>query len=631
MPEENKNIPSPKEEKLEYLQREEIVTMQKDIKKMRESEAEKERERIAGIGLEAKKPKIKPEEKIAEKPEEVLIPKPPKKPPSSRKFLARLGIMLILVLFCWGFYQASKFIPQFWQKKPPPEIIKEEELPPISIPLPLILVEKTQTSEISKNEEIPEVISQLMKEELTEGNLSRVVIKNLTENRLVSLADISQVFQIEVPEGLFQKLESDFSLTIFSQKEGKRIALIAKVKEKEGLADLLKSWEEKISKEGISVSGQKIQTLSPSFKTSFFEKLPIRYLTVSKQDLGICYIFFDDYLVITNSFESIKKSITKIKEIEKIGQVFIVGFEGTEITPQLEEFFKKYKPGGVLLLSKNIENKDQLKALISGLKELSLNETGLPLLVAVDQEGGLISRIEFLAEKTSQSEISNSQTAYQIGLNRGKELKELGINLNLAPLLDFSQEGDFIFSRSFQTTTPATIGELAKALILGQNSAKILTAIKHFPGYSGITFNPEDELAVLETIPEISQFKKALEAKPDFVMTSNVIYKEIDENLPFTFSSSSIQFLKDNLGSEILIISDDLAQDSLLKKFSLKEIVSKSIPTGVDIMIFSGYKVPVEQGLDAFFEAVKNNEIPEAKILETIAKIIQFKQKSLLP
>ena len=352
-------------------------------------------------------------------------------------------------------------------------------------------------------------------------------------------------------------------------------------------------------------------------------------MTISKIDLGICYALFDDYLIFANSFGSIQKVIENLKNQialkEKVGQLFIVGFEEKTITPQFKEFFKKYKPGGVLLLSKNIEDEEQLKSLTSGLQALSLEETGFPLLIAVDQEGEPMSRIGFLEEKTGQSEIESTTTAFQIGQNRGQELKELGINLNLAPVLDLTQEGDFLFSRSFQKP-PERIGELTKALISGQKTAGILTAVKHFPGYSGISFNPEEELAVLEKIPEISQFKKAMDANPEIIMVSNVIYQEIDSSWPFTLSSTSIQFLKTNLNSEILIISDDLDQNSLLENYSLEEIMIKPIQAGVDILIFSGWRLPVEQGLDAFWEAVKNKEISETRINEAASRIIEIKQ-----
>jgi len=229
-----------------------------------------------------------------------------------------------------------------------------------------------------------------------------------------------------------------------------------------------------------------------------------------------------------------------------------------------------------------------------------------------------------LEEKTAQSAINSTDDAYRIGLKRGEELKELGVNMNLAPLLDYMQSGNFYFNRCFQKS-PLLSGNLGKSLILGQKEAGILTAIKHFPGYVGISFNPEAKLATIST-PEISQFKQAMEAEPELIMVSNAVYTNIDPSLPLTFSDKGVLYLKNNLGSEALVVSDDLAQTSLLDEFSLKEIVTKPIEAGVDILIFSGWVAPVNQALDTFLEAVSNKEISETKIEQAISRIIKLKQ-----
>ena len=648
-------MPEEIEEKKEFLGREEIRTMQKDLAKLREVEAQKERERIAALKLEEKREKIAP-------PEISVIPKEVKEKealtPSQlfKKLRAPKAFQKILIraVFCFLFLLIIGILGWFFGIRTPPagEIVSPTgeaipptgEIPPgeevtkkpeIFIPSPLITVVETKTLEISKNEEISEKISELFTEDLTKAAFTQIVIKNIAESRLSSLEDIFQSFQIEAPEEIFQKLEPDYTLTLYPQEQGKRIVFISKIKEVEGLNELLKAWELRIEKEGVFLSGQKIPTLISYFKSASYQNVALRYLTISKEDSGICYALFKDYFIFTTSFESLKKTIEELKKEEelsawkvKVGQLFVVGFEGKEITSDLEEFIKKYKPGGILLLSKNIEDREQLKSLVSGLQEISLRETGFPLFIAVDQEGGVISRIGFLEEKTPQSEIKTPETAYQVGLRRGGEMGELGVNLNLAPVLDAASSADFLFNRSFQK--PASeIGELAKSLILGQKATGVLTAVKHFPGYSGIAFNPEGELAEITEVPEISQFKKAMESNPELVMTSNVVYQPVDSSLPFTLSAKAIQYLKNNLGERILVISDDLDQNSLLKKFPLKEILIKPVEAGVDILIFSGWRLPVENGLDTFWQSFQNGEVSKEKIETACSRIIQLKQKLL--
>jgi len=335
--------------------------------------------------------------------------------------------------------------------------------------------------------------------------------------------------------------------------------------------------------------------------------------------------------ILTKPLANAEKTLNKLTLEQKIGQILLIGFEGKTLTPQLENLIKTIHPGGVLLLSRNIESENQLRKLIGDLQEISLKDNGLLLFIAVDQEGEPMSRVKFLSEKTPQSEIQDIEQAYKVGFFRGKELKNSGINLNLAPILDITQPNDFLYSRSFQKN-PEEIGELAKALISGQKLAGILTAIKHFPGYGGIPFNPEREkLPILAKIPEISQFKTALEANPEIIMTSNVIYLEVDESFPFTLSQKAIQFLKTELKNNFLIISDDLSSPVLKRGFSLENSITLAVKAGVDILIVAGFDTP-EDPLSAFnflLEAAKTGQISEKRINESIFKTIKLKQKLL--
>jgi len=573
---------------------------------------------------------------IKEETPETLIPKLPKKPSPIQKILIRaliFAILLSVIGFLYWFFMVKKVESQ--KIILPPEEKKEEErdkYPEIIIPASLISVNATETLEIMNSSEIPALLSQLLEKTFETEEHIRILFKNINENKVVGLKEFFEAFEVKTPEGLLEKLNNDFTLFIFSSGNKNHLGFVTKIENKENLLNSLFSWEatmEKDTEKLFEVLGKEGPALSSSFKTNFHQEISFRFLTISQEDFGICYAWFDDYFVFTSSFENIKKTIDLIKAgtlENQVGQMFIIGFEGKTVTPQLEEFFRKYKPGGILLLSKNIESAEQLKKLTKDLQNLSLRETGLPLFITVDQEGGIISRVDFLQEKTLQSEIEDPDEAYQIGLTRGQELKELGINLNLAPLLDITEETDFLFNRSFQKNAAET-GNLAKSLIEGQKTANILTAVKHFPGYGGISFNPEETLAKTETLPEIFQFKKAIEANPEFIMTANMVYKNLDPNLLFTFSPTAIQFLKDNLGSEIIIISDDLAQKYLLANFSLKDIIIKPVQAGVNLLIFSGRAISVSEGLDVFFDTFKKGGFSQAKIKEAISKIIKIKEK----
>ncbi len=627
------------EEEMVHLKRQEIKTMAKDVAFIREKEARKEREKITQLDSRQAPPAEKvrdieteiktatPPETEEQKREKVFsVPKPFKKTSFYKKLWVRALFVFFFVIFLvlGGYFLWSKFKSPEPEEYVPLEEEKPEEEPEqeveLIIPTPHITVQKTIIFESFK---------EALQEDLDQNALIQLVLENVPENRVFSLEEVPlpEVFGIELLQEVYPKLTSDYSLILYSQTQGIRPIFITQVKKSEGLIPLFQEWESSVIENGIISEGENISPLASSFKTSSYNGIGFRYLTISREDWGVCYAYFENYLVITSSFEGMKKTIDGLEsqEIDKdIGQLFIVGFNETSLTPQLESFFKKYRPGGVLLLSRNIQDQNQLKALIADLQNLSMAETGLPLFIAVDQEGGPISRVSFLEEKTAQSEIENPEQAFVVGEKRGQELKSLGINLNLAPLLDLLNPGDFIFDRGFQKSAEE-IGELGKRLVEGQKTAGILTAIKHFPGYGSVVNHPEESLAEVETIPEITQFQKAMEAEPELVMTANVIYQDIDSNVPFTFSENGIQLLKNRLDANALIISDDLDQNSLLEKYSLKEITTKPIKAGTDLMIFSGWRSPVENGLDAFLSAFQSGEISKTTVREAVSKIIKFK------
>ncbi len=647
------------EEKLAFLKREEIRTMAKDLARLQEEEAINEKGKISRLRVEEKLKKETAErEKIAstmipkskelgikDGPEEELLPKA-KKPSALEKIIVRI----IIVLLSLGFFLLITF--GYWflviKKRPQPlpspsasASISPSPSPEPSpsgliIPSSLIPIAKTKLIEFDQTISLKQLIEETLENlgpESKDGEFIHLAIKE--KENFLGFRSFAPKIGLAIPEDVLKNLAAekpeDFTFFIQSADSRQRLGFLVRSLSQEETKENLKNWEAGMEK-GLEIlpllSGKDKPAIASSFRQTAYQKVNFRCLTISKDDLGICYGVFNNYFVLTTSFEDMKKVIDIIKSQglkKQVGQIFLIGFDGKTVTPELKKLFEKYKPGGVLLLSKNIESREQLKSLTSGLQDLSLKETGLPLLIAIDQEGGLISRIDFLEEKTAQSKIENSQKAYEIGLKRGKELKEVGVNLNLAPLLDMVQPSDFLFERSFQKPASQT-GDYAKSIVLGQKEAGIITAIKHFPGYGNIAFNPEEKLATVTIFPETFQFKTALEANPELVMTAHIIYKEIDRSLPLSFSLAGIQSLKNTLGNQILIISDDLDQNSLLDKFSLEEVVTKPFLAGTDILIFSGYRLPAEQGLEAFLQAVDKGKVPQTKIQQAISRIVDLKK-----
>ncbi len=283
----------------EFFKREEIKTMERDVAELREEEAEAEKERIASLKAEIKiqAPPIP----TPPAPNYSVPPAPPapiSQPTRSSPFkkIVVRGIIILLVLF------ALSFSFWLWRGKKPAtqqQPVKTEMPAPkseLSLLPSLISTQDTRIVNVSTNEEIPAQLEQSMKIEITANSLARIAIKNSPENRWASLDDLASAFKVSVPAEILNKLEPNFTLALFSQKEGVRIALVAQTTDALDLTDLLKTWEKNAP----------FNPKMSSFKTAHYQGKTFKYLTLGTNDFGIVYMVLDNYLILTSSYESMK-------------------------------------------------------------------------------------------------------------------------------------------------------------------------------------------------------------------------------------------------------------------------------------------------------------------------------------
>lgn len=326
-------------------------------------------------------------------------------------------------------------------------------------------------------------------------------------------------------------------------------------------------------------------------------KIALLFVLIGVLLIGL-FVFF-------SSYTPQKEAETLLSWEESLGQLFIIGFEGTEFTPELASLMEEIKPGGVLLLSRNIENKEQLTKLIKDLQAVSLEAIGLSLFIAVDQEGKALSRIPFAKS--------------------AEDLKELGVNMNLAPVLDSRNRSDFLHPRSVKDLGTAVdfVGEHQKL--------NILAVPKHFPGYDGVVFNPEITIIPeVPVTPSTTLFEELFrEFNLPFVMVSHVVYQDRDRENVFPFSRQGISWLKEKLGSGVLVMSDDILSLAFLREFSYEEIGRRALEAGIDAMIAAGY--PDAEVVQEFYKAlvkeVENDKVLQEIVEQKTKKIIELKKE----
>lgn len=317
---------------------------------------------------------------------------------------------------------------------------------------------------------------------------------------------------------------------------------------------------------------------------------------------------------------------------EKVGQLFIFGFDGTTLTPNNKQFLIDHHIGGVLLLSKNISNEQQLKNLTAEIQ----SNTQIPLFISIDQEGGTVSRIkwgEVLTE--SQSGIETPLEAYSVSKSRGEILKGYGINMNLAPVIEYiTEKNSFMYKRVYRGTREEVI-EKSIHSINGYKDAGIISVPKHYPGHSNSSPDSHYSLPIVNISQEqweeyTTPFSEVLEkGKPDAIMVGHIKYPNIDTN-PSTISNDIVNNrLRGDLQFNGLVISDDMEMDALNGLGTPQETAVMAFQSGIDLLIYSKYaeKTPTIQKdvYEYVLQQVKDGNINiEEKVLRILRTKIEY-------
>ncbi len=345
-----------------------------------------------------------------------------------------------------------------------------------------------------------------------------------------------------------------------------------------------------------------------------------------------------------------KISLKNLTLKEKIGQLFIIGFRGNDITEEsaVLHMIKEHKPGGVILFDKdmvhnkpvhNIQSPEQVKRLTKALGDAS----DLPLLIGIDQEGGLINRLkpEYGFPKTKSHKTLGSQQDVRLTEQEGEKiacmLSDAGINLNFAPVVDLTlNENSSIIAkreRSFGKSAEQVTNH-ARAYITGHRKKNILTCCKHFPGHGsaeGDTHAGFVDVTDTWSEEELIPYKKLIaEGLCTMIMTAHIFNANLDTDKPATLSKYILQdLLRDQLNYKGVIISDDMQMRAISDHYGLKESLKAGLLAGLDLFCFGNnlLKEPVElqDAIAAFEELVNEGEVTEKRIEASVQRILDLK------
>lgn len=325
---------------------------------------------------------------------------------------------------------------------------------------------------------------------------------------------------------------------------------------------------------------------------------------------------------------------------QKIGQLLIIGFDGTEINEHVKRAIRDYNVGNIILFKRNFKSPKQFYNLNKELQNLALKESGIPLFIALDQEGGMVTRITngatFFPGNMALSAGGNEEDAYLYGRYLGEELKALGINLNLAPVLDVNnnKNNPVIGVRSYGED-PVRVSNLGTAYIKGLQENGIIATAKHFPGHGDTEIDSHSALSSvnhnkdrLESI-ELYPFREAIRNGIKAIMSAHIMFPAYEKRrLPATLSSKIlIDLLRNELEFKGLIITDCMEMKAIDNYFGTIEAAAMSVNAGADMICISHTEEKQLKSLNRIKEKIKNGEINEKRIDESVKRIIEFKNQ----
>lgn len=321
---------------------------------------------------------------------------------------------------------------------------------------------------------------------------------------------------------------------------------------------------------------------------------------------------------------------------EKIGQMVLSGFNGTDFNSELDTLINDLKVGGVILFSRNIEDSKQLKKLNLDIEEANKN---IPVFISIDEEGGRVNRLDknikrFESAK-SIGDKGDIKYAYENGKEIGKTLKDHKINMNFAPVLDIysNSKNTVIGDRAFGNNEKI-VETMGIATMQGLKDEHVIPVIKHFPGHGDTEVDSHiglpivdksiDQLYDFEFVP----FKKAIESGADAVMVSHILIKQIDDKNPATLSYNLITgILRNDMKFSNVIITDDMCMKAITNRLSVEEASIKSIKAGSDIILIGSDIGKTKSVIEKIKLEVETNEISEKRIDESVYRILKLKEK----
>lgn len=335
--------------------------------------------------------------------------------------------------------------------------------------------------------------------------------------------------------------------------------------------------------------------------------------------------------------EKVDKLVANMSDADKVGQLLMIGIHGKTLNDDAKFMLNEYRVGGIILFDRNMESKDQVKSLIADINKTGKSAGLTPLFIGIDQEGGAVARMEDQLIKVPPAEALGKEPieqAVSLAKQSGTELKDLGFNINFAPVADLG----LTYGRSF-STNPDEVARYASAVGKAYDEAGLWYSYKHFPGIGKTDVDLHADTSVVPVSKEtlLNEDTKVFvdlikQSKPNTyaIMVSHAMYPQIDPDHPSSLSKAIItDWLRKDMGYNGVVVTDDMDMGALAKHYTFGDMAVQSILAGSDILLVCHEYEHMQEAYNGLMKAVKDGRISKERLDESVKRILLMKMSKI--
>ena len=323
---------------------------------------------------------------------------------------------------------------------------------------------------------------------------------------------------------------------------------------------------------------------------------------------------------------------------QQAGQRLMVGFEGTGLNEDLKDLINRLKIGGIILFAGNLKSPDQIKELCRSIQDYAKICQQPPLFIAVDQEGGQVARLqEPFTIFPGNPHMKTEEDAVHFAEITAAELNQVGINMNMAPVMDVSPEGSgsIMAERTFGDN-PAWVSRLGVKVIEHLQLNNILAVAKHFPGIGRTTLDSHmdmpvlhDDLSIMEDF-DLIPFEAGIQNRVSGVMLSHIVYTKLDPQWPASLSPQiANNLLRKQMGFDGLVLTDDLDMGAISKHYDIHTAVHQILAADIDLTLICHKGPTIEIAFEEILKEMTDSSEIKIRGIESVERIMRTKRRYL--